>query len=657
MGKRVLPIDSLLGGEGEDKKVGVKDGFWKSQNIDFRSKASRWSLLPRSVKESASVVTTAVQDAVRVPDGSIFFMGGSKIYRRNKEAQGGLGTYTEIIDAGDGLESADSAVYNKDRNKIYIPDGAVIHTIDEPDNATTSTDFNDSQIGNVLDYEVDSGASNIYTLPTSISEAATARLEWQPEIEPLIQVALYLVTKGAGDVTVTIHDATNATIATKIVTAASLTAGAWNIITFDSNARLYVKPNARTYHVHATVASGTTTVRCSTTSNFSTARVRTYAQRLVPGVYHPVMSYLQYVVIGNERYISLWEPITDDPTKQEFEQHRLKLPSDYKVIGLSEWEEMLVISAKKTVSSDYGSDDWGVDANEGLLLFWDGTADTYNWFKKVTDGAFESIYSAGGLLWGYINGVLHVSSGDLPIPLKSMRGVEDFVNTNDQHDDDVYLQAPYKAMTMHKNIVHMGFPFLSVNDSVIPAIYSYGSRQKDYPEAFGLSYTPSHGDSTIEYDTTTTPDTPLSGITYLGRFGANMFSAWQHGASDVQTFGIDVIKRSNEPSATGYVELFEFDDGLPHKQKQAIDFIATYESLPVDATITLQYKIDHETNWKDGIASGDVTAEPDKKKITLHIEKLFHTIDLKCVVTNGGNGSPLMKSLEFMFDDRSEEKF
>lgn len=657
MGKRVLTVDSLIGGEGEDKKVGVTDGFYRSQSIDFRKRPSRWELLPGTVKESGSVVDTAVQDMVRVDDGTLFLMGGTKIYRRTKEAQGGNGTYTEIIDSADGLTNADSAVYNRDRSKIYIPDGKVIHAIDDPDSATTDSDFNDSLIGEVLDYEVSSGALNTYAVPTSISEADADKIEWQPEAEPLSSIEVIVVARGSADLTLTVHDAADNEVASVTVLNADLPASpAYHKFTFALPSRLYVKPNARTYHVHVTASTSGATIRVDTTNDLSTAKIRTYADRLVDDVHHPIMQYLQYMVIGNERYVAVWEPITDDPSKNEFEQHRLKLPPEYEVIGFAKLEEMLVISAKKTVSSDYGDADWGVDSNEGLLLFWDGTSNTYNWFREITDGAFESIYSAQGLIWGFVNGRLHVSSGDLPIPVKTMTGVDQFNSANDEHDDDVFLQAPYKAMTMHKGVLQMGFPKLSVNDSIIPGVYSYGSLNKDYPESFGLMHIPSHGETAIEYDTTDDPDTPLSGITFVGRFGANMFIAWQHGSSDSQTFGIDVVRERNDPYDTGYVELFEFDDGLPHKEKQATHIQVTWEDLPSGTVVTPKYKIDHEASWNDGTSDGSQQVMTDDKKVVLEINKLFHTIDIRVDITGNSSGSPLIKSVEFVFDDRTDEK-
>lgn len=655
MTKRVLTVDSLIGGEGEDKKVGVENGFYRSKNINFRGKASRFSLNPKTVKESLAVVDTPVRDMVRVDDGTMFMMGETKIYRRNREAQGGLGSYTAIITSD--LTNANSAVYNKDRNKIYIPDGAVIHTIDNPDDSTTDSDFNDSQIGQVLDYEVNESPGNTDTLPTALSESDDQKIEWQPEIEPLIKVGLFIVAKGTGDLTITIHDAENTNLGSITVVNANLTASAWNYFTLPAQIRQYVKPGARTYHIHAVMSTGTTTVKVATTNDFSTAEVRTYADRLVDGVFHPISQQAQFLAIGNERYLAVVEPITNDPSKQEFEQHRLKLPPEYSIIGIAEWEEMTVVSAKKSVSSDYGDQEWGIDSNEGILLFWDRVADTYNWFLKVNDGAFESIYSAGGLIYGIVNGVLHVSNGGLPVPVKTMPGVEDFVSTDDQHDDDVYLQAPYKGMTIKRNLLHIGFPMLTVNDNIRPGLYSFGTRNVQYPESFGHSGTPSHGDDAPEYDTGDTPDTPLSGITFVGRFGANLFMAWTHGDSDSQTFGIDVIRENHDPFSTGYVELFEFDDGLPHKEKQASEIHVTYESLPSGTDITPQYKIDHEASWQDGSATGSIEHRSEDKKFVLNVdEKQYHTIDVRVDLTGSENGSPVVKSIEQIFDDETDEK-
>lgn len=655
MGKRLIVVDSWIAGASHDPKDGLTHGFKRSQSVDVRRRSSSIRLHRSTVKESGSTVTTPVTDIVRVPNGRLFMMGDSKVYQRNKESAGGLGSYSTLSTTGvaSGMKFG---VYNLDKDAVYIPAGGTISRIDTPQGTPS---FNANLITQIKDKEVINTGSNTYTVPTTApgsNESATHQLKWIPDVEPMIKIGVYVVAKGTTDLYFEVHDAQNTVIASGTILNGSLTNGALNLLTI-SQTRLYVgssNQTGRTYHLHLRGTGTTTTpttVRVATASDLSTGDITTYAAPLVSGVDHPAYQFLQYLLFGNERYVAAYEPITDAPLKTEYKAHRLSLPADFKVLAFAELNENCVISCYKSVASDYGGD-FGVNSTEGYLLFWDGAQARPNWIKKVSGGAFESPFEKDGVLYGYVNGILHATTGDVPVPVFTLPGVDNFASSNG-HDDDVYLQAPVKGMAVDRGVLMMGFPMLSSNDNITPGVYGYGTRNKDYPESFSLDYIPSHGDTTIGYDGST-PKVPLSGITYIGKFGANIFVAWQRGSGGTQSFGVDVIRRNNQVFATGNLDHLDFDLSLPHKDKQAIEVGIIYKTLPTGTSVTPRYRLEDESSYEYGTAD-QLQSDPTRNLVRLTIDKLYRKIEFGMELTGNANGSPEVLAMYFLFDDLAEE--
>lgn len=125
------------------------------------------------------------------------------------------------------------------------------------------------------------GASNTYTVPTSITESATTRHDFIPEkVAYNTEIDVYIVDKGTGNWTMTIHDSSNNLVQmpdntnfasktnTGVVTIsnASLTNNALNTfaVNWDNPA-----PDV-TYHFHLTSTVGDGTVKTTTAGNLNT---------------------------------------------------------------------------------------------------------------------------------------------------------------------------------------------------------------------------------------------------------------------------------------------------------------------------------------------------------------------------------------------------
>jgi len=644
MGKRALSNASRVGGYSFDKKHGVENSFAYGQSIEFRKKPSQVTLKHKTVKESASVVTSEITDAVREPNnGDIYAAGLTEIYKRTPEAKGGTGTWSVFSTHAD-IVKTKSLLYKHDRDAILAVDNLVVHQIKDMSGTPT---FENSKFGAILDQSTGVTATADYTLTTAVNEGATHVLSYVPTIEPLITVKLDVDTVGTGDWTLTMHDDANNTLGTVTITNGNMSTGLVSF-TFATAIRMLVKPNARTYHfhIHSTVADG----KVDCTTDFSDANVETYAQRLVPADYHPIEEFLQYVCIGNERYLTVWEALSDDPLKSEWESHRLTFPSNYEVNGLAVYDEYLAISAYKKKSSDYGGE-FGQDATEGIIFFWDGISTTYNWYVIIPEGAPESLTSSKNVLYYIANGRAYAWAGGQPVLVRAFPGVDDF--TSSDHDADVYLQAPYNGIDISEGVMQLGFPYKTVNENIKHGVFSWGSHDKNYSETFGYDHVPSHTRTGLVVADSGTPPAPISGITMVKSFGANLFIAWRDSADSGATtsYGVDVVRESNGYYATGSMENLIFDHARPWKDKESVEYRMTFESLPASCSVTPKYKLDRASSWTNGTTVSTTGAT----EASLHINRKFKEIETGYDLVGSATNTPTVISDSLLFDDLASE--
>jgi len=134
--------------------------------------------------------------------------------------------------------------------------------------ATTSTDNIDQSLDPTGAY------TNTYALTNAVNEGATHIQTFQPGKKYITRVGVWVVAKGTGDWTLVVHDASNNVLASKTITNASLTEGAFNY--FDV-------PNiwasgALHFHLYSSVADGT--CKANTSNDLETASyIQNYAKK------------------------------------------------------------------------------------------------------------------------------------------------------------------------------------------------------------------------------------------------------------------------------------------------------------------------------------------------------------------------------------------
>jgi hypothetical protein len=606
---RILADEAFYGGSASDDAIGTAASFGYARAIDHRKNPSQLSVLPGPRKISGSVVTDLILNVAQVRSGDRYGFGDQgnvyKISTSNvvtKLASTGISTGT------DGL------LYRSDSDALYCASHTRLHRY-YPISGSPTWDviYGPSKSIDAAAYRT--GGALTYSLPTAISEAATDKNSFQPDIEPFYSIKVFVTAKGTGDWTLTLHDGLNNVLGSVTVLNAALTPGALNEFKFAAQIRGLVKPNARTYHYHLTSSNGTGTAQVATASDLSTSDYELWAYLLVDtdNALHPMAQFLQYTLIGNGNYLAVWEPLSDsNPPNNEFQRHRLTFPSGFNVCGIAVTDEFAVIACEKRSTNP------NKDFQEGKLFVWDGFSTTYNQVIDVSGGAPEAIQSHENYPYFIVGDTLCCWPGG-----KDIVKVRKIADTDTRYTGLVDATHTYpNMMTVRNNMLHIGFPSVTNNTSIECGVHTWGTLEKNYPATWGnLNYTISSS-RTVNND----------GTLMLGcvrNFGDEMYISWRDGAN----YGLDIVDGQCKPAPIAKWRSRRFNAGASYKEKRADKLCIDTLPLPTGVTITPVIKTNNATEvplTEFALATGDeekiAIIPPQNSKF----RRITHGFDIAC---------------------------
>jgi hypothetical protein len=463
-----------------------------------------------------------------------------------------------------GKEAGVAAYY--ELNSAYTDTGPSGNTITPHNSPTFSADVPFPAPTTRLDIDTQSTATgDIYTLLTAISEGATDTLSFTPVNDPQASVGFYVDTKGTGDWTVTVHDQQNNVIATQTIVNANLPSSGFVEFIFTTPWRIVI---GKTYHMHLTVSTGTSKVVASSNENFSTAEYATYFGFLVTDTqFHPIKPFLNFIAIGNERYIAKWDGAFYTPNAIAF-------PSGWKVRCFAYWREYMVVGMWR------GGNIYDFDA--GRVYFWDGIAPTFNFFIDVPEGQINAMFGVDSDLYmfaGYRGNLLDYQGGYFyntgNTKSNKLRRIP-LIATSD--NTEVYPGA----LTMWRGLLHFGAMAAGTSSTIQRGVYSYGTLNQYYPDTLSYDYVLSTGN---------TGSTVAIGLTYP--VGKNLIVGWQDGIA----FGADVVNFNNNPASSGELKILLQDDGTIWHESVNFKLRADVLPLQTGESVDVKFAIDRPTSF------------------------------------------------------------
>jgi hypothetical protein len=569
--------NSWVGGQAVDKKVGIKDSFADSQSLDFRKSPSQMSVLPGTRQADKGVVTDLVQNEVMDNTGRTFSIGSNgNVYTCS--AAGLWSLFGNIGSVGTFGMS-----YRQDQDAIYIPGTTSVSVITGiSTNAPTlqpgfygesqSTYNNTTQAGFNVNSNQSGGSQTTAILTAYVEGNNTQERFWQTDINPVSKIGVNVTTKGTGDWTLVVHDGLNNQIGTATITSANLTTGI-NYFTFTTPLSVNVGPNAaQTYHFHLTSTVADGAISSTAANDLSTCDMQLWANRLVQtsnGI-HPQVTFQQFECIGNGRYLSVWENLGEaSPSNTAWQRQKLSFPPGYEVCGLAVFNEYLAISTEFVTSSN--------TAQQGIIFYWDGLSDTYNYFTKIPEGSPESLHEYENALYYVAGGSWYVISSVAATPQKIRRlpGSENVYTSS-----NVRTRVYPNMGTVRYGIHLLGWPSTTANTDIPYGVYSWGRVDITQPTSFGYSYILSNGVQQVT-------DTNNLTIGMVKNFGNVLHISWRNG----NAYGVDVVDSTSTPAPYAKWESLIFDNGMVTKEKQASYFEASWLEIQNGVEIVLKYSI------------------------------------------------------------------
>lgn len=570
MKPNIIAYQNFQGGIATDDKVGIENSHAYSRAADFRKKPGQLSPLAGTRRIGSNNVVDLIQQIIQVEDGTRYALGDQGYFYA-------IETDNDVIVKAKLDDGATGMLYRQDLQEMYLTSSTTVSYYGKFPNPTIQVNKY-AESASVDDAATLSGGTNTYTLATSIVESDTTLQSFESDIEPLVKIRVKVASKGTGNWTLTLHDDANNTLATSTVTNANITNGAHLDFEFSSQIRLYVKPSARTYHFHLTSTVADGTVYCATSSDLNTCDFDIYADRLVDtnNGFHPMTQFLQYVCIGNERYLSVWEPLADTPSNLEWQRHRLDMGPGWEVNNLTTTDEYLVIACEKRSTSNTR------DFQQGKLVFWDGLSEAPNFTIESTEGAPEALYTQQNLPYTIINGALYVWPGG-----KNLVKLRTLLNTDTEFTNISDATRVYpNMMAVRRGVLLFGYPSITASQTMEHGVFSYGAVDKNYPTSFGYNYVVSTGTRT--YDG--------SNALRLGcvrSFGDSLYISWRDDSEQTGfRYGLDLVDNNSSPAQEGAWEARIFDGQAVFKQKIARDMKLTCVALPAGVRIKMKYKVD-----------------------------------------------------------------
>jgi hypothetical protein len=463
--------------------------------------------------------------------------------------------------------------------------------------------------------QYDASTGQTYAVPTAISEAVGARQSFVPAKDPQKSIQVNISAKGTNcDWTLTVHDTLNRTVASKTITNAELSTG---LTTFEFTTP-WTPILGVTYHFHLTVTNttGTPAVVSGTTNDLETGQFNSYYQFLVTDAqFHPIQNVLNFIVIGNGRYIAKWDGATYEP-------HRLTLPAGWKVRCITPFREYVAIGCWR------GSD--VSDYDEGMIFFWDGISETYNYFINVPEGAINAMLGGQGTLTiiaGYEGSVLKYTGGDKAISIKNLPKL----GTGSQ------LEVYPGALTMWKTLIRVGAGSTDSSDFE-QGIYTWGSENENYPDS-------------LSYDARISTGNSQSGEIQVGMVvpvGKKLLIGWKDGSA----YGIDSITDNSSSYGEGSVEFMVRDEGGVWKEKKVDLIRVDFEPLVSGQTIGLQYKLDRSSLW----STEETVSTVGETKLRVQVPKGRHLEYQVRLNVSTTTQTPVIKGVVIVEDTLSAEE-
>lgn len=391
----------------------------------------------------------------------------------------------------------------------------------------------------------------------------------------------------------------------------------------------------KTYHAHITVSTGTSAIVTSSlnvlqASGAAVADFHTYFGYLVNDpLFHPAIRWLNFLLIGNERYLAKWDGAFYYPNLIAFPQGThvrcFGIWGNYVAIGT--WQER----TDGTSPNVY-------DFATGKIYFWDGIALTYNFSIDVPEGQVNSIFGMDQNLYYFagFRGDLMQYTGTWANQSGSFNGTKikriPYLQVKD------YMEVYPQAIANYQGILQIGIGG-NTNSTTLPqGVYSWGALYPQYPQSLSFDHIISTGNK---------GSTVRIGSVYPVQ--KSLLVSWKDGSA----YGVDVI----DPTAgtfhtSGSIQTNLIDGGELWRQNLLLKSRVDHLPLNVGEGVIVGQKIDREANFE--ISNSITDTQGTFTSNTLSNGRV-NEFQIQATLTGNGSSSPTLLAVSGQWDNLDTE--
>lgn len=658
-GDVIISQTAFYGGMGTDNKIGIKNSFADTECMDARKSPSSLSVLPEASKLSPTDLGSLINSMEQTPDGIRWGIAtDGKLYKIDNSNVMTLAATMPDWTAG----TFGDIAYWKSTDMLYITGNMNIYAYGKISGSPTVTkltapystrstvaqilkrDRNDKWTGNgVSRWGYMTGGVGSYNVPTSLSEADNDKCIFLPDQSPMVAIDVEFNAKPAsGNVTLTVHNEANQVVASKTLAASAVYTTGKTRFEFSPTELEVNRWYGTEYHLHLSASVAGFMVNVYEANKLYGLHFYIYAALLEKTIknFYPILSWGgSRLYIGNGGYLAEWQPTSTTEQSELFlERQRLEVGTGMEVTSITSNDEYIVLGCEKVGS--VGSRPF----QQGMLVFWDSAADSWNFKVDSPMGEPKSLYTYENITYMIIDGAIYAyTGGKVLVKVRTlMDSQSEFSGVAD--DTNVYN----KSMTVRRGILLMAYPSITSLKTMRYGIYSFGSVDKNYPRSFYYSYGIPEAEGRYNTDDYTYE---IGGI---WNYGDNLYYSYKitDVSAGTSTYNLANINNSSVPAKKFKYESLAYYGGMPWKPKMALRIGASFYPLPKGTNIKLKSRI----NGGDWVVDTKTLNEGDTE-VYLEINKRFNEIQFGFDGENDNTNtkSPRITSVALNARDLGEE--
>lgn len=314
--------------------------------------------------------------------------------------------------------------------------------------------------------------------------------------------------------------------------------------------------------------------------------------------HHPMIEVYNDLYIGDGKYVAKLDSFL------VFTGTTLSIFADEQIVGLTFNGTSISIYSQRTSSVAYSR-----------KYLWNGLSDSYNEFVHFDGKTIHAVLNVGT--------VDYVLAGRLPslyavqgYSLQQIKQLPDFV-------DGDSATFNHNAMCAMEDTV-LFCTVASGTTNINRGVWSFGSRDKDYPASLNNDYTTTNASasdlvSTVHYS------------------NGKVYFAWKYGS----TYGIDVTDNSLY-AASGEVVSRAWDGQMGWQKKEFVSLKMSFKTLAAGEQIDVYLRRNLASSWGSAVLTAAYSDTADRSinyKELLSTLEPFNFLESKIVLTCGTSGA------------------